>query len=260
MQEQYMPNACNTIHGASIVKNVEARQTQPTGPQALGVALFPAVKDTRDLDVFPGDPVFEYLGDRSGMMVLETCLNGIIVPNQANADSNREYLYQNLIFRGFAIGAVRWEGRNTSSIVAQVDGLKMVVNTGTHKIEAGDVVCWQLPAADRLTPMCNHRSADFRTLELVPLLNLDGGGLVKTDVVAIVGSQGARALFRANDAADEDGKLRVFKDNIKSVMQMASLCIGRVVGTAMSSAEPGEVFTILVGGGAKQQISARLTA
>ena len=43
-------------------------------------------------------------------------------------------------------------------------------------------------------------------------------------------------------------------------MKLASLAIGHVVGTAMSGAEPGESFTILINGGAKQQIAARLIA
>lgn len=253
MQSFFSNSGEATFHGDNAVKKFEMRKRQAGGMGALSVAIYPAPVNQRCLDIYQGDPLFEFLSDKTDdVPEMESALNGILVPRAGDMALQMGMLRENIVFRGFAVSPVKYEGNSTGVPVAQLSGICTVMNTGMHRIEVGDAVVWQLPSPDRVQPQCTRRGSNFRTLELVPLHRMAPLELSEPNLYD--NHPAIRALVDAGVTL-QNLKREV---GLKACILLATTQLGNVVGVAQSSADAGEAFDIMITPCFKQQAYGRL--
>lgn len=247
------PNA-PTFYGTNNTSKLEYRNNYTLNE--VSRPLYPPPVNKCDLDIYPGDALFEFVADRdSDKAALESSLNGILVPNYPEDFNNRQklnYMYSNIVFRGFAVNMVKYQGNITGVPVAQIGDLATVINTGLLKISVGDLVAWKLPDLDRIDVMCFNRSPNFRTLELVPFHSLDLNEVYYNRELIMQIIQ----YYNVQFPLQRDQFLNMNNDvNLrKFIMTLAGTMAGNIVGVAQSTAEPGKPFDILISPVAKRQV------
>ena len=161
------------------------------------------------------------------------------VDNQADRVAKAEASLQ---FMGIASNRAIYDPRrnaNEAHLAVQVGGLQTVYNTGDKTIYAGDIVLWAMPTLDaagfpvRRIPGVPREKKLFATVPYEP----------ETDLARAL--QKERAAGAAGLGAGGGGA--GIEPNYKSMARALSSIQRRVMGKALSTAQPGDPKDILMG-------------
>lgn len=192
-------------------------------------------------------------------------------------DEGRKRKRDELAFAGVAVTKAIFSlnpGNNTHemNLPTQIGGVCTIQNTGGGNIRVGDMVVWDLPDdKDEGVGVSGHpekqhfitkpyvrknrdhcytkaqQSADWETLARADALEKRGGG-VKADKARRAVPEFMTDLYKlANGPEDGEGKEKLVVGLIDKMQAFADEQRSRVIGRALSSAKPGDVFDIVLG-------------
>ena len=174
----------------------------------------------------------------------------------------REMVARSIIFVGVPLTRVNPAENMSSSISLTVSGTVTVYNTGSHTIESGQKVAWDIP--DVIDPALNHIRGEPRGkifVEIVPVLDNGPDSNLRMD------PQEVSNALRELDGLNVDFKYSYFtnssfyKDFFKvfesghlhgdtttwaSAINMTSGITSRVIGTALTTCSRGGSFDLLL--------------
>ena len=137
---------------------------------------------------------------------------------------------EDYVFAGIACNRAIYDPDNNANeamLAVQVGGLQTMYNTGTHRIEAGMVVVWGVPASDAI----QHRK------------KIPG---IRHNKILFTTEPHEEALEAALTAMQKLNS-SLTPDEQRTEPQMGRSVNMRVMGKAMSSADAGKPFDILLG-------------
>lgn len=199
-------------------------------------------------------------------LLVTGCTNGI-----GNDTEKLESAYSGWRFAGIAQSECLYDTQNnwvSDELTVQVGGLTTVYNTGDAIVHAGDFVMWEVfdekANSDKVYPRVVGQPKNKRLVvlkSLKPILPQE----TTIDVMQyIMGNEPLPVVLKSNPVLEEMGKKLkakgdiyahpTTKEKLDPSIQAALLAEAavreiksRVIGTAMSTAEPGKTFDILLG-------------
>jgi hypothetical protein len=204
----------------------------------------------------------------SATVISSTMPRGRMLPSQRD-----HILRSSLIFVGVAVTPVDYQNKNQKdNLAVQVSGSVTILNTGEHRIRPGQKIVWDLPQ-DRTTagskrkyhttgPQDKHmfvvqpleaayngpgnqRNFDFLTAlhQTAPHATpaLAAAALAKEDAQMLSGAMQGFA-----DADDDERKKDMLINYARKLLVLYEETRSRVIGIALSGADPGQRFDIML--------------
>lgn len=190
--------------------------------------------------------------------------NGLRVVSHVPAQMLKDHknFLDKIIFVGFADGEAD-QSQGPADIAVRIGGLATVINTGSDRIDRGSFVCYDLPVQN---PRWATRPTEKRLLGLTPLkygaadedaskamLEVAGVNVADTDAILarLMGGEDVASSSVVKSLASkfkDDAEKKAAVSLILAANRAALNMRRRVIGRALSAAEPGKPFDILLGG------------
>ena len=180
-----------------------------------------------------------------------SALNGLKINRRlhvaGNPEKTRRQVRSTLKFGGVASTQARYNPdhrvQNDQVFVTQFGGLCTIQNTGDNQIRAGDYVVWDLPMhSSEGTVMCGKKQKQMVITR--PYRPKSDHSLVLARRLNDPADPLQNAVAKARDDITDDALIGRLLHELGDVLNDER---GRVIGRAMSNAEKGDTFDLLLG-------------
>jgi len=167
-----------------------------------------------------------------------------------NEDDKRRRKMRQLEFAGVASNRARYDpnnNHNEEGLAVQIGGLQTMYNTGTEDINAGDLIMWGLPNADKSRPRIPGVDKSKLLFTTIPYKKHNIGTENLSEHTERALNELATASRLPKTAQNQDQKDEAVQAAFQSVAQDVYELQRRIIGKAMSMAKKGKTFDILLG-------------